>query len=324
MLIKHKKERVSIMRDKKKIITLVLTLSMAVGSSMSVFADWQETESGLKWQNEDGSHPINEWKWIDRNGDGMAECYYFNENGDLLVNTITPAGCQVNAEGAWVVDGVVQTQAETNTVQQATGDTEMVDSKGYDPAHPLANAPEEWNLRLTPDKNFINYHFLSDNDNIHAMLTGQMEYYHRREDGMGENANQPDLNTREQELYEWYCNWLNSIDFMNMTEMERARAIKDVLAQSKYESSNVGEDAIDADYAVLIHKIGICGDFTITTMHLARALGLKSSIEVIAGHSWAYIYVDGKTYKSENGYVDLETACEDIANDVWHKNLRGL
>lgn len=294
------------MRDKKKIITLVLTLSMAVGSSMSVFADWQETESGLKWQNEDGSHPINEWKWIDRNGDGMAECYYFNENGDLLVNTITPAGCQVNTEGAWVVDGVVQTQAETNTVQQATGDTEMVDSEGYDPAHPLANAPESWNLRLTPDKNALNYNFISYNENIHAMLTGQMEYYHRREEGRWQTQYQPDLNTREQELYEWYCNWLNSMNFMNMTEMERAQAIKDVLAQSEYKPVYVaGDEDRDMEYAVLIRKEGVCTEFAMTAMSLAKALGLKSMIDGDANHTWAYIEVDGKTYQVNNNVLDL-------------------
>ena len=39
----------------------------------------------------------------------MAECYYFAPNGYVLTNT-TIDGSEVNADGAWVVNGVVQTQ----------------------------------------------------------------------------------------------------------------------------------------------------------------------------------------------------------------------
>lgn len=47
------------------------------------------------------------WHWID------GKRYYFNEvsdgtRGALLKDTVTPDGCQVNQDGAWVVDGVVQ------------------------------------------------------------------------------------------------------------------------------------------------------------------------------------------------------------------------
>lgn len=40
----------------------------------------------------------------------MYECYYFDQNGHLLVNTITPDNYMVNENGAWIVDGVVQSQ----------------------------------------------------------------------------------------------------------------------------------------------------------------------------------------------------------------------
>lgn len=52
-----------------------------------------------------------EWKWIDQNGDGVAESYYFDDVGNILTNTTTPDGYQVNENGAWVENGVVQTQA---------------------------------------------------------------------------------------------------------------------------------------------------------------------------------------------------------------------
>lgn len=48
------------------------------------------------------------WQWIDGNGDGVAECYYFNADGYMLANTTTPDGYTVNADGAWVQGGSVQ------------------------------------------------------------------------------------------------------------------------------------------------------------------------------------------------------------------------
>lgn len=51
------------------------------------------------------------WNWIDANGDGMAECYYFSASGELLVNTTTPDGFTVHQDGAWIVDGILQSRA---------------------------------------------------------------------------------------------------------------------------------------------------------------------------------------------------------------------
>ena len=50
------------------------------------------------------------WQWLDGNQDGVAECYCFGPEGYMYVNTTTPDGYTVNADGAWTVDGVVQTK----------------------------------------------------------------------------------------------------------------------------------------------------------------------------------------------------------------------
>ena len=64
----------------------------------------------------------------------VAECYYFDGNGYMAANTTTPDGYTVDGSGAWVVDGVVQTQ--TSQSQAAQGQT----SDG---------APEKYPLRTT-------------------------------------------------------------------------------------------------------------------------------------------------------------------------------
>lgn len=91
-----------------------LVLAGILSLSLSIFAlagSWQLDTTGYWYQNDDGSYPVNCWQWIDGNQDGIAESYYFNDKGYLLVNTTTPDGYTVDANGAWTVDGIVQTQA---------------------------------------------------------------------------------------------------------------------------------------------------------------------------------------------------------------------
>ena len=83
----------------------VLTLSM----SMITFAgQWRQNSSGWWYDNGNGTWPASSWQWIDGNGDGTAECYYFDQNGYCLMNTTAPGGYTVNASGAWTVNGQVQ------------------------------------------------------------------------------------------------------------------------------------------------------------------------------------------------------------------------
>ena len=95
----------------KKRLLLAATAVMSMAMSTTAFAgmgSWQQNATGWWWQRTDNSYPADEWKWIDGNGDGTAESYYFDQNGYLITNTTTPDGYTVNADGAWVQDGVVQ------------------------------------------------------------------------------------------------------------------------------------------------------------------------------------------------------------------------
>lgn len=95
---------------KKGYFVAVIAAAMTVGSAMTSFAGWQSDANGWWWQNEDGSYPSNGWQWIDGNGDGVSESYYFGPDGYMYANATTPDGYTVNADGAWIVNGVVQTQ----------------------------------------------------------------------------------------------------------------------------------------------------------------------------------------------------------------------
>ena len=250
-----------------------------------------------------------QWQWQDVNGDGISECYYYDDNGAMLTNTTTPDGYTVDSNGAWVVNGVVQTQTSgtaSNTVNH---------NAGYDPAHPLAGKIDEWNLRLP--YNMVGPMYIC-NSNVQAMLTGQMDQYFAEPvgyytDSMGNtiHSTQEDYDrarANEQALYNWFCNWLNGMDFENMSEMDKAKEIQKVLASAEYE---YGAESRDPYYSVLINKKGYCGEFAMTAMGLAKALGLKSAVNGTGDHAVYYIQVDGVAYFGQNQKLNLDTPTPD-------------
>lgn len=120
----------------KKIVKRATLLMMAAALSMAMivpaFADnpvgWRQT--GNTWQyvkDASGSLYSNGWQWLDGNKDGISECYYFDANGNMLSNTTTPDGWQVNEGGAWIMNGVVQTKGAAT--QAAGTNTQRPSSK---------------------------------------------------------------------------------------------------------------------------------------------------------------------------------------------------
>lgn len=111
----------------KKFRLLMATMLISASASiMAMAGEWKSDAEGWWYARGDGSWPVNGWEWIDGNGDGIAECYYFDSNGYCLCNTATPDNYTVDANGAWIVNGMVQTQPvavngnETGAIQQVS------------------------------------------------------------------------------------------------------------------------------------------------------------------------------------------------------------
>lgn len=278
-------------RMKKAIAIVIATATMASQAMPAMAAEWKQNEIGYWYQEDNGSYPTNSWKWIN------GKCYYFDSNGYMLANTTTPDGYTVDATGAWTVNGAVQTQS--------TGQTSgtVHHNKNYDPAHPLAGKIDEWRLRLTPESNALNTLYITGLPNVHAMLTNQMEYYVEPSGPYGVEE-QKEV---EQVLYNWYCNWLNSFDFENMSEMDRAKAIKKVFSTKSYKIyRNEGNFTNNASYKILIEGKGQCADFAMTARSLAKSMGLKSAIYGSGEHTAYYIQINGVTYEGGNQIFDLD------------------
>lgn len=91
--------------NKKRLFT---ALALTAALHTSAYAYWIPDDAGWRWTGSENT--VSQWQWIDGNYDGVYECYYFDENGYCMMDTVTPDGFQVNDAGAWVQDGQVQTQ----------------------------------------------------------------------------------------------------------------------------------------------------------------------------------------------------------------------
>lgn len=101
----------------KKWRRIWLAAACSVLFSQAAFgAGWRQEESagGQRWryENEEGGCAAFGWYWLDGNRDGTAECYYFDQEGWMASDTVTPDGYRVNADGAWVEKGTVMTRTE--------------------------------------------------------------------------------------------------------------------------------------------------------------------------------------------------------------------
>ena len=74
--------------------------------------------NGYRYVNDEYVPAFNCWRWIDSNGDNIAECYRFGLDGLMLVSTVSN-GRELNDKGQWVIDGVVQ-QIQTQTYKILT------------------------------------------------------------------------------------------------------------------------------------------------------------------------------------------------------------
>ncbi len=306
---------------KKYVFGMTMAAVMSLSISITSFAaGWQQNSVGWWYGYGDGSRPTNTWQWIDGNGDGVAECYYVDERGYAFINTTTPDGYTVDGNGAWVIDGVVQTQ-NVNEYGGNSNWNEVNHSAGYDPAHPLKNVIDTWNLRIVDSKYLGGTNII--NESFQALLTGQMDRYYMAPAGYSTNPktgsqvyiSQEDYDEDrmlENALYQWFCNWLNGMDFENMSEMERAREIQKVMAKIKFRST-AGKDGKTkyTYYDTLINQEGACAECALTACSLAKALGLKSAVNGTGDHAVYYIQADGKVYFGQNSELNLNTPTPD-------------
>lgn len=118
---------------RKFIRFVLLTGAAAIAMCSTALAGtWKEDQTGWYWEEDNGSYASAGWNWLDGDRNGISECYYFDDQGYLLTNQQTPDGNQVDANGCWVVDGVIQTQGGQQQPMDARQQYEAASRKTND------------------------------------------------------------------------------------------------------------------------------------------------------------------------------------------------
>ena len=115
----------------KKIAVMASMVVMMAASTISAQAaenrndgTWKQNQTGWWYEFVDGSYLTNGWYWVDGNMDNVYECYYFDGNGYMAANTSIGSD-MVDATGAWIVNGIVQTKQLAVVKDQVDNDVDQ-------------------------------------------------------------------------------------------------------------------------------------------------------------------------------------------------------
>lgn len=298
---------------RKQVLTVFMAGILTASMSMTALAGWEQEGNNWKY-NDNGAYAANGWEWIDGNGDGVAECYYFDNNGILARDTMVDNNT-VNADGAWIVEGVVQTQS----IAADNGNAGAVNTGNYDPQYPLAGMLDQLGLNFARTPNGIDMlywsqDYQSDTNGFDvapinrwqkAKETNNLGYYY----GLGQNwdemlaiaklAGRTDINlpyadearaeslaNNIRDFFKAFPNWKTASDY------EKACHIARWIEQADY-VTNSGNDG--TSYACLINKACVCEGYWQAGALLAHCVGIEvmPGVTSAANHVFPVFNING-------------------------------
>lgn len=85
---------------RKRYLTIIAAACAAMICTVPAYADeWKSDANGWWYQKDDGSYPKSQWQRID------GQWYYFNKDGYMYSNAITPDGYVVAPSGEMIIPG---------------------------------------------------------------------------------------------------------------------------------------------------------------------------------------------------------------------------
>lgn len=281
---------------KKKLLTVIISATLIIESATTSLAgQWIQEGSDWKYRNDNGSYAAN-WQWID------GKSYYFDQNGKMFTNTTTPDGYTVNADGAWIMNGVVQIQ---NAGASATTDT-----GNYDPQYPLKGYMEPWFVTspvtgTTAWKSDPNNFFYESNN--HRQYAFDLAVRNRDPlslnyigDGtelaaIAKLTDYPTMGLEGVDQEKVGClsteirNFLNSFDWRSASDYEKAVRIAKRITRADY----VDQEGTQYPYSCLVDGTANCSGYTGAAELLASCIGLPTNSLGSLNHAYPVFLVDG-------------------------------
>ena len=282
-----------------RVVSGALVMSILL-SNVAFAGEWKQEGSTWKYQNDDGSLAKNTWQWIN------GRSYCFDGNGVMYSNTTTPDGYTVNADGAWTVNGVIQEQ--TNSASVVDEQYPLAHLRKYFDTDTQSYLDLNWSYRNVYSK----YHvddastIIMDNavaeKDVFVMLSNMQgecllaiaKLAGVPLKGFEDAANNSMVVAIENELR----SFLNSFDWKNASDYEKAVAIAKKVNEAEYNNNG---DYAHLQYGCLVEKKAACDGFTNTAEILGMCVGLPVS-DVVLGfstHAFPVYCINGIWFKQE-------------------------
>lgn len=299
-----------------KVLTATALLSMLASST--VFAgQWKQEGSTWKYQNDDGSYVTNNWQWID------GKSYCFDSNGNMYANTTTPDGYTVNGDGQWVVDEVVQTQNANNATATSSDEFPL---KGKVEKYFCREVNNEGVVNLVPRFNGAHFpcpHCASQGFVCPEGVHGKAYIFQKAiedkdisilypEGGYNlavlailSGYNETNIPSKDKpettELLNEVKEFMNSFDWRNASDLEKATRICNRIQQASYDHDAANEadttgwsnSVSYGAYGCLVKGKAVCQGYTEAAGLLGYAVGLKTFDMGDIGHTYPLFLVDG-------------------------------
>lgn len=276
--------------------------AMVVMMAMPAYAgEWKQDTTGWWYENSDGTYLANQWEWID------GKCYYFGADGYMLTNGTAPDGSTVNEKGEWTVNGAVQAKNDGN------GNTGSAANDQY----PLKDVLWDWFSNSASDGmttwKWDSWYIPWDlNDEVKTVGAGQYvlncairdknpmylnSYGNLDLAVLAELTGYPQTGldyvdqNKKAKMVQEVRNFLNSFDWRNASDYEKAVHISNWIMQADYDYSESDDSSFP--YGCLVNKLAMCGGYTNTARLLGTCIGMPVDSLGSISHAYPVFLVAG-------------------------------
>lgn len=315
------------MKRRKNLIKILSVVSIfSISISSTVFAgEWKSNECGQWYQNHDGTYKKDGCQYIDGNNDGIAELYYFDKDGYLFPNTKTPSGWTVNSDGMIITaDGNLvtrQIKTDKDRINYKANipdsfplqgkmdnyfcyqDSEMLIWRWNDAHFPCEKCAKEGIVVPDGMSNYGFSQYMAVKDQDISYLAGLSGFSIC---ALGRLAGYPltasdSYSPEVEELIGEVLEFMNSFDWKNASDLEKATRICDRIQQASYDwdaaneayTTGWSESLSYGAYGCLVKGKAVCQGYEEAATLLGFAVGLKTYGMGDIGHIYPIFLVDG-------------------------------
>lgn len=323
---------------RKRVVEAVAAAALlaATAELPAYAAEWKQESSGWKYQKDDGSYATG-WNWID------GKSYYFDSNGQMLADTTTPDGYTVNADGVWVVNGVVQTQGREQNVEN---DYKFGSERDADGGQWINSDNLTWKSKegeivvIGRGPKYSDRHpEVTDREYIlkdTVWYLNGAEFMDYDDPNYWSSKGERKLLIHYADEYERLRTFVNSFDWIHSDELTRMTKVWEYVANG-VNGNKYGTPSRDGYviFPLLEQKVGVCSDFAEAYCGLAKLIGLECvTYKPAVNHEACLVKVNGQwlTIDPTSGWsvlsdvypVDYETEYnrgekEFRESDTWKK-----